>query len=318
MPARLTAVPHLGMLQNVNRTGPPTLGLPILLPFVLVSFAVNSLITRYVVQRQLLDAGLLTAVRFVSGALALLLLAVVLRERLHVGRANLVPALWLGVYAVCISYGYLFIGAAAGTFVFYASVLLTLLASDLARRVSVPRRRLAGAGVALAGLAVLATQASGAVTPLGVVLLSATGVAWGLYTAAGRSAADPRAATTGHFVVLAGVLVLPMGVLFSPAVHVVVTGTGVAWGAVMGAGTTAFAYIAWYACQRALSATSAGTVQLVIPVLTAVGAVLLLGERITPGLAVAALLVGAGMWLARIRAVPPDRTRRVEVSGGST
>lgn len=299
----------------MNRSGPPSLGLPILLPFVLVSFAVNSLITRYVVQRQLLDAGLLTAVRFVSGAVALLALAAVLRERPRVGRPNLVPALWLGVYAVCISYGYLFIGAAAGTFVFYASVLLTLLATDLARGVSVPWRRLAGAGVALAGLAVLATQASGAVTPLGVVLLSATGVAWGLYTAAGRSAADPRVATTGHFVVLAGVLVLPMVVLlFTPAVRVVVTGGGVAWGAVMGAGTTAFAYIAWYACQRALSATSAGTVQLVIPVLTAVGAVLLLGERITPGLAVAAVLVGAGMWLARTRAVPPDRTRQVEVS----
>ena len=69
----------------------------------------------------------------------------------------------------------------------------------------------------------------------------------------------------------------------------------------MGAGTTAFAYVAWYACQRALSATSAGTVQLVIPVLTAVGAVVLLDERFTTQLTVAAVLVGIGMLLARPR-----------------
>ncbi len=289
----------------VNRSGRPAPGLPLLLPFVLVSFAANSLITRHVVQQDLLDAGLLTGVRFLAGAVALVALAVAMRERPRLGRANVVPALWLGIYAVCISYGYRYIGAAAGTFVFYASVLLTLLGTDLARRVAVPRLRLVGAAVALAGLGVLASQSVGAVTPLGVTLLVATGVAWGLYTAAGRTGTDPRVSTTGHFVLLAAVLLVPSVLLLSPAVDVRVSGSGLAWGIVMGAGTTAFAYVAWYACQRSLSATSAGTVQLVIPVLTAVGAVVLLGERITPGLAVAAVLVGTGMWLARARAVRP-------------
>ena len=278
-------------------------GTGLLLPFVLVSFSANSLITRYVVEQDLLDAGLLTAVRFVSGAVALLLLVVVRRERPVVGRANLVPALWLGVYAVCISYGYQFIGAAAGTFVFYATVLLTLVASDLLRRVPVPRLRLLGAAVALAGLAVLASTSVDTVTPLGVVLLAATGAAWGLYTAAGRSDRDPRVATTGHFLVLAAVLLPPTALLVSPVGDARVTVSGLVWAVVMGAGTTAFAYVAWYACQRSLSATSAGTVQLAIPVLTAVGAVLLLGERFTVTLTIAALLVGAGMWLARARPV---------------
>jgi drug/metabolite transporter (DMT)-like permease len=67
----------------------------------------------------------------------------------------------------------------------------------------------------------------------------------------------------------------------------------------MGAGTTAFAYVAWYACQQSLSATSAGAVQLVIPVLTAAGAALLLGEQLTVRLVVCAALVGTGTWLGR-------------------
>lgn len=116
----------------------PAPGVALLLPFVLVSFAANSLVTRYVVRDDLLDAGLLSAVRFVSGAAALLLLLAVRGERLQVGRANLRPVLWLGLYAVCISYGYGHIGAAPGTFVFYAAVLLTLLADDRRQGTIVP------------------------------------------------------------------------------------------------------------------------------------------------------------------------------------
>ena len=274
---------------------PTRIGL--LLPFVLVAFAANSLITRYVAAEHLLDAGLLSAVRFLAGAVALVAVAMARRERLVVGRPNLRPALWLGIYAICISYGYRHIGAAAGTFVFYASVLLTLVANDLARRLPVPRRRGLGAAVSLAGIGVLASGSVGTVTLPGIVLLVATGVAWGLYTAAGRTSVDPRVATTGHFVVLAAVLVLPAAAGVAAGLHT--TALGIALATVMGAGTTAFAYVAWYACQRSLSGTTAGSVQLVIPVLTTVGAVLLLGEPLTAALLVAAVLVGSGMWLGR-------------------
>ena len=273
----------------------PSTGL--LLPFVLVSFAANSLITRYVVRDDLLDAGLLTAVRFLAGAAVLVLLAALRRERLRIGRDNLLPSLALGVYALCISYGYLHIGAAAGTFVFYTAVLLTLVADDRRTVTALPVRRLIGAAVALLGVAVLAASSVATVTPLGVGLLGVTGVAWGLYTVAGRGAADPRIANTGHFALLAVVLLLPA--VAGAAVGLRVTGEGLAWAAVMGGGTTAFAYVAWYACQRVLTGAQAGLVQLVIPVLTAAGAVLLLDEPVSVRLLVAAGLVGTGMWLAR-------------------
>ena len=269
----------------------------VLLPFVLVSFAANSLITRYVVRDDLLDAGLLTAVRFLAGAAVLVLLAALRRERLRIGRDNLLPSLALGVYALCISYGYLHIGAAAGTFVFYTAVLLTLVADDRRTVTALPVRRLIGAAVALLGVAVLAASSVATVTPLGVGLLGVTGVAWGLYTVAGRGAADPRIANTGHFALLAVVLLLPA--VAGAAVGLRVTGEGLAWAAVMGGGTTAFAYVAWYACQRVLTGAQAGLVQLVIPVLTAAGAVLLLDEPVSVRLLVAAGLVGTGRWLAR-------------------
>lgn len=270
---------------------------PFMVPFVLVSFAANSLITRHVVSAQLFDAGLLGAVRFLCGAAALLVICVVRGERVVVGRANLRPALWLGVYAVSISYGYRHIGAAAGTFVFYASVLLTLMTHDLLIGSPVPSRRGIGAAVSLAGIVVLACGSIGTVTLLGVILLGVTGIAWGLYTAAGRTGTDPRVATTGNFLVLGGVLVIPTLVGAVAGLHS--SAVGLVWAAGMGAGTTALAYVAWYACQRSMSATTAGLVQLVIPVLTTTGALVFLGEELSVTLLIAAVLVGTGMWLGR-------------------
>ena len=278
----------------------------LLLPFVLVSFAANSLITRHVVAEDLLDPGLLTAVRFVSGAAALLLLAAARHESPRPRRRAVLPAVWLGVYAVCISYGYLHIGAAAGTFVFYAAVLAALVAVDRARGEHPPRRRVAGALVALAGIAVLASASVQTVTPLGVVLLAATGAAWGLYTAAGRGAGDPRRASTENFTVLALVLLAPAAAGFAADLRV--AAAGLAWGVVMGAGTTAVAYVAWYACQPSLTGAQAGLVQLAIPVLTTVGAVVLLGEDLSVRLGVAAVLVATGMSLGQ--AVPASAGRR--------
>ena len=139
----------------------------------------------------------------------------------------------------------------------------------------------------------------GTATAIGVLLLALTGVAWGLYTAAGRSADDPRVATTGNFVVVAAVAALPGTAALAGGARVTAAGLGL--GAAMGVGTTALAYVAWYACQRSLSGTAAGSAQLAIPVLTGAGAVLLLGETLSPALLVAAALVGAGMWLGAPR-----------------
>lgn len=284
------------MLTTVPTTRQQT---AVLLSFVLVSFAANSLVTRYVVANRLLDAYLLTVVRFVAGAVALLVLTLSRGERPSLTRANLWPAFWLGVYAVCISFGYQHIGAAAGTFVFYATVLAGLVAYDVVSRTPVPRVRVVGALVSLAGVGVLTAPAAGDVTPLGVLLLAVTGAAWALYTAAGRTVTDPQTATTGNFTVLAVALLVPVGVTVSGGPTV--TTTGLVLAALMGSVTTALSYVAWYACQRRMSATTSGTVQTVIPILTAAAATVLLGERLTVLFVLAALLVFAGLWIGRPR-----------------
>jgi drug/metabolite transporter (DMT)-like permease len=179
-----------------------------------------------------------------------------------------------------------------------------LAAHDVAAGARVPVRRGVGIAVALAGIAVLAIDSDQRVSALGIVLLTVTGVAWGLYTAAGRvnGDRDPRVATTANFVLVAAVVALPATIGVVAGLRV--TTIGLAWAAAMGAVTTALAYVAWYICQRSMSATVAGSSQLVIPILTAAGAVLLLGEELSARLLVAAVLVAGGLWLGR-----PDRPR---------
>jgi drug/metabolite transporter (DMT)-like permease len=60
-------------------------------------------------------------------------------------------------------------------------------------------------------------------------------------------------------------------------------------------------YSLWYAALRHISATRAAIVQLSVPVVAAVGGIVLLGEPLTLRLAVAALAIVAGVGMALSR-----------------
>jgi drug/metabolite transporter (DMT)-like permease len=267
------------------------------LAFVLVSFALNSLVTRLVVSRGLLDAGLVTWARFAAGAVALVALAAARRGTRWTLAGAAWPATWLGAYAVLISYGYAFITAAAGTFVFYACNLATLVLGAGRRH---EPRAIAGGALALAGVALLALGKVAGSTPLGVAMLAATGVAWGLYTLRARRAADPLAFTTAAFVALALTLLLPAAAWVAVA-RPVMTAAGWLLVAAMGAFTTAVAYVVWSWTAARIGAAQAGTYQLLIPVLTAAAGVTALGEPFSWRLVAAGALVVAGMALAKPR-----------------
>ncbi len=57
-------------------------------------------------------------------------------------------------------------------------------------------------------------------------------------------------------------------------------------------------YVIWYSALSGLSATSAATVQLCVPVLAAAGGVIFLSEQITMRLFVSAMMILGGVGLA--------------------
>ena len=140
-----------------------------------------------------------------------------------------------------------------------------------------------GFAAALAGLAAL--MLPGFATPrLGdAVAMLCAGVAWGVYSLRGKTStpgqpADPLATTCGNFVrtVPMALLLSVVSVVAQPALQL--DGAGLALAVASGAITSGLGYAVWYRALPALQATHAATVQLSVPVIAALGGVMILGE----------------------------------------
>jgi drug/metabolite transporter (DMT)-like permease len=86
-----------------------------------------------------------------------------------------------------------------------------------------------------------------------------------------------------------------LALLFVLRLHADVVGVGLAIAS--GALTSGLGYVVWYAALRRLSALRAAVVQLSVPLIAAVGGVLLLGEAFSLRLGVAALAILGGIGL---------------------
>src|SRR5260221_12590499 len=101
------------------------------------------------------------------------------------------------------------------------------------------------------------------------------GVAWGVYSLIGRSSVRPLETTAGNFA-RALPFTIALSLIAPGAPHV--TRPGVVLAVTSGAIASGIGYSLWYGALPGLTATRAAAVQLCVPVLTALGAVLLLGE----------------------------------------
>lgn len=123
----------------------------------------------------------------------------------------------------------------------------------------------------------------------------AAGVAWGAYSLRGRGASRPLAATASNFA-RAVPLALALSVAGMGSAHVSPRGALLA--VASGALSSGVGYSLWYAALGGLTATQAAVVQLSVPVLVALGGVLLLGEALTPRLVACGAVILGGVALA--------------------
>lgn len=264
----------------------------------LVFFASNSILCRLALEPGMIDAGLFTCVRLLSGTLVLMGLLTVHNGSLPSLNTRWKAAVALFAYAASFSFAYLHIPAGIGALVLFGAVQLTMIGWDafLGRR---PRGvEVFGALLAMSGLAVLAVPGTTAVNTHGIVLMGAAGVAWGVYSLSGRTIADPLRATTGNF---AGSLVLAAPLALWTFGDWTITAPGLVLAIVSGGLASGLGYVIWYAALRGLSATQAGIVQLLVPIAAVLGGMLILNEPFTARLAASGTLVLGGVTLAMLR-----------------
>ena len=266
-----------------------TLGL---LAAALCAFAANSLLCRAALGRGAIDAVSFTTARILAGAVSLRLLLVVtgggwqrLPFRLHPG------GLALFAYALLFSLAYLRLPAGVGALALFGAVQATMIGVGIARGERPAGRTAFGLGLCLAGLVGLLLPGLRAPDPLGLVLMLGAGVAWGAYSLLGRGAPDPIRANAFAFEFAFVPALLAM--IVASGRHVTTTGMNLA--VLSGAITSGLGYAIWYAALRGLTATQAAAAQLAVPPLAALGAVLFLGEALSPRLGVCGVAILGGI-----------------------
>jgi drug/metabolite transporter (DMT)-like permease len=258
----------------------------------MLAFAANSLLCRLALRDGAIDAASFTTVRMLSGALMLALLAWPHWHRAGPPRADWRAVAALFVYMACFSFAYLSLAAGTGALILFGAVQLTMFAVALGRGEPFPPLSWLGLALAVAGLVYLVAPGVTAPEPLGAVLMAAAGVAWGAYSLRGKGVADPLAATASNFLYTVP-LVLVLSLLFLSGMQV--SWQGIVLAVASGAVASGLGYAIWYAALPGLKATSAATVQLSVPVIAAVGGVLLLAEPLTLRLVLAAAATLGGV-----------------------
>ena len=266
----------------------------------IIAFAANSVLCRLALGAGHIDAASFASVRVISGAIALAAI-VFYRSNGRIERdANWRSALALFVYMVFFSFAYLSLGAGTGALILFAAVQLTMFIVALRSGEIFSPLSWLGLLLAIGGLVYLVSPGVTAPEPVGAVLMTIAGIAWGVYSLLGRQVADPTRATAWNFL-LSVPLVMITSLLFMQQFHA--TTTGVVLAMLSGVVASGIGYVIWYAALRGLATTSAATVQLSVPIIAAIGGVLLLAEGVTLrlGIASAATLGGVAIVLLQRR-----------------
>jgi drug/metabolite transporter (DMT)-like permease len=259
----------------------------------MIAFAGNSLLCRAALNHTSIDAASFTTIRLMSGAVMLWLVAR-LRRGTYTGAGNWLSAFVLFAYAAGFSFAYVSLPAATGALLLFGAVQATMIGHGIWTGERLRRLQLFGLMLAFGGLVGLLLPGLSAPPLHGAVLMLGAGVAWGIYSLRGKGAGDPTRVTAGNFL-RAVPIAAALSVFMSNGTAVDSAGF---WYAVSsGALASGIGYAIWYTVLPALKATNAATVQLSVPVIAALGAIVFLGEAITLRLVLASVAILGGIAL---------------------
>jgi drug/metabolite transporter (DMT)-like permease len=267
--------------------------------FALAGFAANSLLTRAAVGPGAIDAVAFSGVRLLTGALALTVIALLIRAPRPDDERGAPWTAWRGAlalaaYAYAFAFAYERIDAGVGALILFGAVQLTMTAWGMWQGERPRTLEWAGLGAAAVGLVVLVRPGLTAPDPIGALLMALAGSSWGVYSLLGRAAGSPLARTAANFVRAAAIGV----VLLALAWPLLATPAGLGYATASGALASGAGYTLWYMALPGLTRFRAAVVQLAVPAVTGLAAWPLLDEPLTGRLAGSAVLVLGGILVA--------------------
>ncbi len=263
----------------------------------MLAFASNSLLCRLALKDTGIDAASFTSVRLLSAALTLFLVLRFTKKATALS-GNWPSAVVLFIYAAGFSFAYINLTAATGALLLFSSVQMSMIGYGIWKGEVLRPLQMLGLALALAGLLGLVAPGLAAPPLLNAVLMIGAGVAWGIYSLRGRGAGDPTAVTAGNFL-----RTVPIAIVLSALTFKTVSldTTGFAYALASGALTSGLGYAIWYRALPGLKATEAAIVQLSVPVIAALGGIILLGENLSLRLILASIAILSGIALVVYR-----------------
>lgn len=279
----------------------------------MLAFAANSVLCRLALAETELDATSFTLIRLASGALMLLWLSTRTFSKTDRSNSDAVSPSWwsalaLFIYAAGFSFAYLQLPSATGALILFGAVQATMLLFGLYRGERLKAHQWVGLLMALVGVVVLLfpSSLSGSFShpsfshsssspSLGSgLLMLVAGIAWGVYSLLGRGQTQPLRMTTHNFW-RSLPFCLPLVVIFWGDFNLNIE--GFVYGVLSGALASGAGYAIWYQVLPQLTAMRAASIQLSVPVIAALGGVVLLNEPITLFLLAVTVVVLGGLAL---------------------
>jgi drug/metabolite transporter (DMT)-like permease len=265
----------------------------VLTSIAMTAFAANSLLCRAALTDTGIDAASFTAIRLLSGA-GMLWLVVQMRSGAPSGRGSWVSAFALFGYAAGFSFAYVTLPAGTGALLLFGAVQATMIGYGLFMGERLGKRQLLGLMCALAGLVGLLLPGLSAPPPGGALLMLVAGFSWGVYSLRGRGRGDPNRVTAGNFI-----RAVPIAVVLSLVTYtgISIDAAGLWYALLSGAIASCLGYVIWYTALPLLRAATAATVQLSVPVIAALGGVVLLSEPLSLRLTLTSIAILGGIAL---------------------
>jgi drug/metabolite transporter (DMT)-like permease len=264
------------------------------------AFAGNSVLCRIALKHTSIDAASFTSIRLISGAVVLWLIASTFRRQ-STGNGNWVSAFALFAYAAGFSFAYISLTAATGALLLFGAVQVTMISHGLLAGERLIWRQTVGLIIAIVGVVGLLLPGISTPPLFGSCLMLFAGVAWGVYSLRGKKDDDPIRVTTGNFM-RATVFTILLSVSFVSSSNLDMI--GVLYAVASGAVASGLGYALWYSVLPLLKATNAATIQLSVPVITAIGGIVILGEPVTVRFVMTSLAIIGGIALVVMRNSP--------------
>ena len=285
----------------------------ILTTLALIAFAANSVLCRLALGGGTIDAASFTVIRLIAGIIVLFIIATFVAPLIAAtqsksesiqSRGSWQAGAMLFLYAVTFSFAYISLDTGTGALILFGSVQITMILWSLITGTRLQRLEWAGVVVAFAGFVYLVMPGVSAPSLTGFLLMTSAGIAWGIYTLKGRGSASPLMDTTFNFVRTIPFLLILLLLTFQQAE---LSMQGAVLASLSGGLASGVGYTIWYSALRGLSSTQAAVVQLSVPIIAAMGGVVIVSEPITARLLLSTCLILGGIVLVIYSRYQPQR-----------